>query len=229
MVTGARGSSGGASGAGLREGALAAGLRLSKLWVRMTVLVFELRNLRLFEVEVVVVAAARVEGGLAVGTAAIGVEVFVDGEFGFADSAQDGWSLPFVLGPDFGWMACQRGVAIDAGVVGAAASHLHGDDVFFGVVVTATGVGIEVEAVDFGDCGCLCAHGEDPAFILTGAPDFSNAGLREKKAASRKVKTLVRRVYAGWRLLEPQISPLPLRLRSRAGRINKIGVALRSK
>jgi hypothetical protein len=41
-------------------------------------------------------------------------------------------------------------MAIFAGVVGPAAFHFDGDDVERGVVVEAAGLGIEVEAVDFG-------------------------------------------------------------------------------
>jgi hypothetical protein len=42
-------------------------------------------------------------------------------------------------------------VAVFAGVVGLAAFHFDGDDVEGGVVVEATGLGVEVKAVDFGD------------------------------------------------------------------------------
>jgi hypothetical protein len=42
-------------------------------------------------------------------------------------------------------------VAVFAGVVDAAAFHFDGDDVERGVVMEAAGLGIELEAADFGD------------------------------------------------------------------------------
>ena len=40
-------------------------------------------------------------------------------------------------------------MAVFAGVVGGAAFHFDGDDVEWGVVVKAAGLGVEVEAADF--------------------------------------------------------------------------------
>jgi hypothetical protein len=47
-------------------------------------------------------------------------------------------------------MVGESGVAVFAGVVGGAAFHFDGDDVGGAVVMEATGLGIEVEAADFG-------------------------------------------------------------------------------
>ena len=58
--------------------------------------------------------------------------------------------MPFGLGPDFNGVAGESVVAIIAGVVSSAAFHFDGDDVERGVVMEAAGLGIEVEAADFG-------------------------------------------------------------------------------
>jgi len=103
----------------------------------------------------VVVAAGGVEGGLASGAAGVAREVLGDGKFGAAGSAEDGWVMPFGLWPDLDGMAGEGDVAILAGVVEAAALHLDGDDVHEAVVVEAAGLGIEVQAADFGS---VCRH-----------------------------------------------------------------------
>ena len=97
----------------------------------------------------VVVAAGVVERSLAGGAAGVALEVLGDGEFAAADSAEDGRLVPFGLRPDLDGMASQGNMAILAGVVDAAALHLDGDNVGEAVVVGATGMGIEVQSVDF--------------------------------------------------------------------------------
>jgi len=58
--------------------------------------------------------------------------------------------VPFELGPGFEGMVGEGGVAVFAGIVGGAAFHFDGDDVGGAVVVEAAGLGVEVEAADFG-------------------------------------------------------------------------------
>ena len=101
-----------------------------------------------FKIEMVVVAAGRVERRVASGTARVAREILRDGEFDAAGSAEDGGLAPFGLRPDFDGMAGESNVAILAGVVEAAALHLNGDNVGGPVVVEAAGLGIEVQAVD---------------------------------------------------------------------------------
>jgi hypothetical protein len=106
-----------------------------------------------YEIEMVVVAAARIEGCVAMRAARIGLEIRRDGNFGAAGSAKDGWSVPFSFRPGFEGVAGQRVVAVFAGVIGGATFHLDGDDIEGGVVVKAAGLGVEAEASDFGSLG----------------------------------------------------------------------------
>lgn len=101
------------------------------------------------EIEVVVVAAGRVEGGVAVGAAGVGLEVGADGEDGAARAAEDGGLVPFGLRPGFDGMVGEGVVAVFAGVKEAAAFHFDGNDVERRVVVKTTGLGIEIQTVDF--------------------------------------------------------------------------------
>jgi hypothetical protein len=102
------------------------------------------------EIEVVMVAAPRVEGGMARGANRVAFEIGGDCQLGAAGSAENGLEVPFGLGPDFNRMAREGIVAILAGVVDAAAFHFDRDDVERGVVMEAAGLGIEVQAEDFG-------------------------------------------------------------------------------
>jgi hypothetical protein len=103
----------------------------------------------LCEIEVVVVAAGGVEGGVALGADGVGLEVGGDRELGTAHAAEDGLVVPLGVGPGLDGMVGEGDVAVFAGVVDAAALHFDGDDVERGVVVEAAGLRIEVEAVDF--------------------------------------------------------------------------------
>jgi hypothetical protein len=103
-----------------------------------------------YEVEMVVVAAARIEGCMAMRAARIGLEIGRDGDFGTAGSAKNGRSVPFSFGPGLEGVASQGVVAVFAGVVGGATFHLDGDDIERGVVVEAAGLGVELEAEDLG-------------------------------------------------------------------------------
>ena len=95
------------------------------------------------EIEMVVAAARGVEGGVAGGAARVAVQVCVNGELGAARSADDGWLVPFAVGPDLDSVAGEKGVAVLASVVDSAAFHLDGDDVRGRVVMGATGLGIK--------------------------------------------------------------------------------------
>ena len=96
------------------------------------------------KIEMVVVAAAGIEGGMAGGTRGVALPILGDGELGAAGSAEDGLVVPFGLRPGFEGMVSEGGVAIFAGVVGGAAFHFDGDDVGGAVVVEAAGLGIKV-------------------------------------------------------------------------------------
>lgn len=98
----------------------------------------------------VVVAAERVEGGVAGRTTRVALEVFGDRQLSAAGSTKNAFLVPFTLRPHFDGVACEGVVAVFAGVVGGAAIHFDGDDVGGTVVVKAAGLGVEVEAADFG-------------------------------------------------------------------------------
>ena len=100
----------------------------------------------------IVVAAGGVERGMARGAAGVALEVGGDREDGVAGTAEDGGFLPFGLGPGIEGMVGEGVVALFAGVEEAAAFHFDGDDVEWGMVVEAAGLGVEMEAVDF-ECG----------------------------------------------------------------------------
>jgi hypothetical protein len=92
----------------------------------------------------VMVAATWVERGITGRTNRIAFEVGGDSQFDMAGAAQNGFLVEFGFRPDFDGMASQGVVAIFAGIVGGAAFHFNGDDVEWGMVVKAAGLGIEV-------------------------------------------------------------------------------------
>jgi len=69
----------------------------------------------------VVVAAARVEAGVAAGAAGVGLQVGGDCQLGLAVAAEDGFCVPFGAGPRFDRVIDKGFVAIFAGVIVAAA------------------------------------------------------------------------------------------------------------
>ena len=73
-----------------------------------------------------------------------------DGENGTAGAAEDGCLVLFRVGPGCEGMVGQGVVTIFAGVEEAATFHFDGDDVEWGVIVEAAGLGIEIQAVDLG-------------------------------------------------------------------------------
>jgi hypothetical protein len=95
-----------------------------------------------------VVAAARVEGRSTDRAAIAGAQIFEHSHLSAAASAQDGFAMPLVSGPDFSRVVGKRSVAINTSIVGLAASHLDSDYVCRPVVVRAPGVGVEVDSTD---------------------------------------------------------------------------------
>lgn len=100
------------------------------------------------EVEMMVVAAGGVKGGVAVRAAGIAREIVGDGKSCAASAAENGGFVEFGMRPGFERMAGEGVVAILAGIEEAAAAHLDGDDVESGMVMEAAGLRVEVEAVD---------------------------------------------------------------------------------
>jgi hypothetical protein len=96
-----------------------------------------------------VIGAGGIERGAAVRATGIAMEVFVNGQFPFAGAAQNCLKVKLVARPDCDRMIRQGEVAILAGVIGFAAAHLDGDNVDWRVVVSAAGLGIEIEATNF--------------------------------------------------------------------------------
>ena len=77
----------------------------------------------------VMIPAAWVEGGAAVGTDRVAFEVGGDGELRAAGAAEDGLGVPVGWGPGLQRVVGKRVVAVIAGVIGGAAFHFDGDDV----------------------------------------------------------------------------------------------------
>jgi hypothetical protein len=96
------------------------------------------------EIEVLMVAASGVEGGMAVRANRVALKVSGDCQLGAAGAAKNGLVVPIGLGPDFNRMAREGLVTILASVVDAAAFHFDGDDVAWTVVMGAAGLGVEV-------------------------------------------------------------------------------------
>ena len=112
------------------------------------------------EIQMIVIAAGGVEGGVAMRAAGITLEIGGDGKRRATVAAEDGLFVPFRFGPGFDAVVCERVMAIFAGVIHAAAFHFDCDDIELGVVMKAAGLGIEIEAVDFWS-GRKHGNGED--------------------------------------------------------------------
>lgn len=100
------------------------------------------------EVEVEVLAAARVEGGGAARAAAVASQVLGSRQLVPASAAEHGGLVPLRLRPHLGRMALQGVVALAAGVVAAAAPHLQRDDVGRAAPVGAARLRIQGQAED---------------------------------------------------------------------------------
>lgn len=103
------------------------------------------------KIEVVVIAASRIERGVAMRTLGIGSEISSDGKTAVASAAENGVLVPLGTRPGFERMACESVVAVFARVEQAAAAHLDSDDVERRVVVEATGLRVELQAMDAGN------------------------------------------------------------------------------
>ena len=112
-------------------------------WVR------RLRWLLEFEIEMVVVATSGIELPAAIGTRIPTPQVLMDGELCAASAAKDCFLVPFTLRPHLDRMTGERCVAILAGVIDPAALHLDGNDVGGAGPMSATGLGIEIDAAHF--------------------------------------------------------------------------------
>ena len=118
------------------------------------------------EIEVMVVAAGGIEGGVAMGADGVAGEIRGDGEDGTASAAEDGRLVPLGLGPRLDGMIGEGDVAVLAGVEEAATFHFDGDDVEGGAIVKAASLRVEIEAVDRRGI----VHGERITRKATGRP-----------------------------------------------------------
>lgn len=101
------------------------------------------------EIEMMVIAAGGVEGGVAMGAAGITLKIGGDGKCRTTIAAENCLFVPLRFGPGFDAVVGKSVMAVFTSVVDAAALHLDCDDIELGVVMKAAGLGIEIEAVDF--------------------------------------------------------------------------------
>ena len=101
------------------------------------------------EVEMMVVAAGGVKGGVAVRAAGIAREIVGDGKSCAASAAENGGFVEFGMRPGFERMAGEGVVAILAGIEEAAAAHLDRDDVECGMVMETAGLRVEMQTEHF--------------------------------------------------------------------------------
>ena len=102
----------------------------------------------LLEIEMVVIGAARIESGLAVGADVVAAKVAGDTKGVVAVAAVDGFGMKFGLGPDLGGVAHGFLVALYASVELIAALVFDGDEVALGMVVGTLGTRVHGSAVD---------------------------------------------------------------------------------
>lgn len=95
------------------------------------------------------IAATRIESGPTMRAARVALQVGVDGELRAAVTTENSLVVPFGARPGFDGMASQGVVTVLTSIKMAAALHFDGDDIEWGVVVEAAGLGIEVETADF--------------------------------------------------------------------------------
>jgi hypothetical protein len=107
------------------------------------------------EVEVIVIAASRIEPCPTAWTLIGTSEILPNGHLNPARSTQHRRRIPIVMGPDFDCVMDQRIMAILAGIVCAATLHLDRDNVYGLVVVSAAGLGIQAYSVHV---GTRCCH-----------------------------------------------------------------------
>jgi hypothetical protein len=102
------------------------------------------------EIELVMVAAAGIEGRAAGWASVATRHVLLDGHFLSARPTKHGGLSPFRARPHLDGVVGQCLVAVLACVVDAATFHLDGKDVEYAAVVSATRVRIEVDPANFG-------------------------------------------------------------------------------
>jgi hypothetical protein len=103
-----------------------------------------------FEVKMVMIAAAGIELRVA-GWALVGaVQILPYAQFSSASPAQHSLFIPFAARPDFECMADHCIVAIFAGIVGAATLHPDGNYVQRFVVMSASGLGVQIDSAHEG-------------------------------------------------------------------------------
>jgi hypothetical protein len=102
-----------------------------------------------FKIEMMVVAACRIERRRTGGAARFALQVFANGKLCAAGTAKNGLLVEFAAWPNLDGMAGERDVAVLAGVVRAAALHFDGDNVRRRMVVHATRLRIEMQPADF--------------------------------------------------------------------------------
>jgi hypothetical protein len=92
-----------------------------------------------------VIPATDVELCVAIRTLVPALHVFPYGQFGAASPAENRFPLPLAFGPHFNRMICQRFMAIFAGVIDPATSHLDRNNIHRPVVVATSRLWIKIE------------------------------------------------------------------------------------
>jgi hypothetical protein len=77
------------------------------------------------------------------------LHILVDGHLRATGATEYSWLAPLCLGPDFDHVIGERGVAVFAGIVDAAALRLDRNNVSGSVIVLAACLRIKVEATNF--------------------------------------------------------------------------------
>ena len=108
-----------------------------------------INSISVCKIKMVVLSAAGIEGRAARWANGPALHVLLDGHLLLASSAQNGWLIPLLCGPDFDGVVRQCRVAILACVVDATALHLDRNDVAIGSVVGAARVLIEIDSAYF--------------------------------------------------------------------------------
>ena len=108
------------------------------------------RNFLRREIEVIMMAAARIEPCLACGTLIRAIQILPDTYLPPAISAHHCQLIPFAARPDFDRVVGQGIVAILARVIEAAALHLDSHDVQYLVVMNAASLRIQINSVHGG-------------------------------------------------------------------------------
>lgn len=105
-----------------------------------------------FKIKMMMVFAAGIEARAASWALRSTLQIFIDGKFSSARSAEHSFAVPLRARPNGKFVARQFNVAIFAGVVNAAALHFDGDDIECAAVVPAAGLRVEINSADFGTC-----------------------------------------------------------------------------